>query len=300
MSLTFDQFKKLPEQEQMKIRQQLNKKYLIDAQRATCSPKPEFLSPALAEKLLAIPVSYQRPVLDAVVKRYADSIISGSWQLNGHTASLAPNEGLLNGKQRASAVVLCQVGIPIVFVRNVDPSTFWSMDGGPGRTGPQVLNMIDVKHAKIAAPAVNFLLKYFKNRKLLHNRGVYISKDEMINAIKNDYPGLMNSIEYCNRKEMRKIVSPAIASFCHFIFSQIDPKDCDNFFRYLMTGANLAESNPIRFLRDKLITIQASREVTTAHDKAVFIVKGWNCWRTNKRLTKTAFQKDMDVIPDPV
>ncbi len=297
--MTYDEFKKLTPIEQEKVKANLNAMYLKMTQDSKLVPKVEFLSPTMARTLLANPHNLVRPISKPQVKKFMNMILSGEWVANGESISLTPISSLLNGTHRSTAVATLGIGIPITIIRNVDPSTFSSFDGGCTRSTHHIFYIMDIPNGKIAAAASNFLIRY-KTKKRIRHSGYQTTKNEQIHTITVSDPNLLDSINRCNRKEVIRLLPPSLASFVHYLLNNVDSEDCEEFFQRLIIGDNLTENSPIKVLRDKLLEMSGTRTQTLAHDKAVYVIKAWNAWRTKKKLKKSAFKKELDLIPDPV
>ncbi len=297
--MTYDEFKKLTPIEQEKIKANLNSMYLKMAQDSKVLPKVEFLSPTMARNLLANPHNLARPISKSQVKKFMNIILSGEWMANGESMSLSPTSSLLNGNHRCTAVVKLGIGIPMTIIRNVDPAAFISFDNGGIRSTPHVLHIMDIPNGKIASAASNFLIRY-KTKKRIRHSGYQTTKNQQIYTLTVSDPNLMNSVQRCNRKEVTRLLPPSLASFVHYLLNNIDSADCEEFFQRLVIGDNLSENSPIKVLRDKLLEMSGTRTQTLAHDKAVYVIKAWNAWRTKKKLKKSAFKKELDLIPDPI
>lgn len=297
--MTYEEFKKLTPMEQEKVRTALNAMYLKLTQTSKLIPKVEFFSPTMAKSLLANPHNLSRPISDDRVRRVMDTILAGAWMANGESISITAISSLLNGNHRATAVSQLGIGIPMTIIRNVDPATFMSFDEVFVRTTPHTMHIMNIPYPKITAPATNFLIRY-KTKKRLRHTGHQTTKSEQIHTITVTDPKLMDSIIRCNTKDVMKVLPPSLASFIHYLLSGIDAKMCEEFFQRLIVGDNLAANSPIKVLRDKLLEMSSTRTQTLAHDKAVYVIKAWNAWRGKKRLSKSAFKKELDLIPTPV
>ena len=86
------------------------------------------------------------------------------------------------------------------------------------------------------------------------------------------------------------ILSPAIATFCHYLFHQIDPSQANSFFKSLRTGANLKEGDPILALRNRMIAQKGKKGVLPQYEIVALVIKTWNLSRRGKKVKHLGWQ----------
>lgn len=81
------------------------------------------VTPSLASEWLKQNVA-NRPLDEALVQRYADTMKSGKWLLNGKTIVFDEDGLMRNGQHRCHAAILAQVSFPSVVVKNLSRDAF--------------------------------------------------------------------------------------------------------------------------------------------------------------------------------
>lgn len=276
---------------------ELNKMYADVVKNSKLNPPPELITPEIATMLLETSKFRNRPLDKSRLYQYSEQILAGNWKTDGHSIQISPKGNLLNGYTTMNAIKETGVAIPLNVVRNVPEETFDVMDNVRPRTTADCFYVVNIPYAKATSAAVGFYHRYRNYKRLLHNTNRRPSHSLSLQIVR-DNPSIVSSVEFCNRKAMKKLAGPGLAAFCHFEFAQKSKPDADYFFQHLMDGDELHLGSPIRALREKLLSEKMSRASTPAHDIAVFFFKAWNAFRAKKPLPRGSFKRDLDFIPD--
>ena len=82
----------------------------------------EKITPEIAAEYLKVNVKNYRKLQRPVMKRYAEDMKAGRWELNGEPIVFDNNGMLKNGQHRLAAVILAGATVEMVVVRGVDES----------------------------------------------------------------------------------------------------------------------------------------------------------------------------------
>jgi hypothetical protein len=88
------------------------------------------LTPDMARELLALNWERNRKSRPGFVKYLAEQILLGRWQLTGDAICILENGKLGNGQHRCEAVVLANMPVQILLLRNVSIEAYKVMDNG--------------------------------------------------------------------------------------------------------------------------------------------------------------------------
>jgi hypothetical protein len=102
-------------------------------------------------------------------------------------------------------------------------------------------------------------------------------------------PGIRQGQKYA--ANLRDFMGSGITAALHFIFSQKDHDQADVFFERLIDGVELASTNPIYQLRERLIKIRASHRVRAAEaERVALAIKAWNAHRENRPIQQLSWR----------
>lgn len=123
------------------------------------SMKVEKITPAIAESYLRVNVKNYRKLNRAVVKRYADDMKSGRWELNGEPIVFDENGLLKNGQHRLAAIIMAGVPVEMAVCRGVDENvTAYDLNSVRNATQISAARGIETSKAILAAVSLLFQL----------------------------------------------------------------------------------------------------------------------------------------------
>src|SRR5271166_4328515 len=102
--------------------------------------KLELITPALAKELL-LNAKKNRNLNEKTVRRYADDMSAGRWQVNGQGIVIDVQGQMIDGQHRCSAIILSQKAQNIFVVRGVATAAMETMDTGKARSLADVLTL---------------------------------------------------------------------------------------------------------------------------------------------------------------
>src|SRR5208282_3766412 len=94
----------------------------------------EAINPATARTICAKLHPKQRPLRDAKVEAYAQTMVAGKWDTTHQGIAISDEGYLLDGHHRLQAVIRSGLTITFLVTRGLDADTFKNMDGGIPRT----------------------------------------------------------------------------------------------------------------------------------------------------------------------
>jgi len=118
----------------------------------------EKISPEIAAEYLKVNVKNYRKLQRSVIKRYAEDMKAGRWELNGEPIVFDNNGMLKNGQHRLAAIIMSGVTVEIAVVRGVDESVT-AYDLNSVRTTTQISAAKGVDVTKCVLAGVNLLFQ---------------------------------------------------------------------------------------------------------------------------------------------
>lgn len=175
--------------------------------------------------------------------------------------------------------------VPVLVGNNFPERAFMTTDIGAKRSTADLAVIIGMrKHYVVVGAAINLLWRYEQGT--VHTRGVSSTNTQIVDLLQNN-PQIEASADV--GISMFRILSPEIATFCHYIFSKIDPTQANSFFKRLRTGANLAEGDPILVLRNRLTAEKVQKAILPQHEIVALVIKAWNLHRRSRKIKTLAW-----------
>ncbi|MEW6659690.1 MAG: hypothetical protein AB1424_13620 [Thermodesulfobacteriota bacterium] len=244
------------------------------------------ITPQWAREMLAVGNHRDRPLSQTRVKKLAAAIRRGEWCTNGDCIAFDVNGKRINGQHRLSAIIEADTPVQALVGYNFPENAFMTTDVGAKRTTADLAVIIGMKkHYMAVGAAINLLWRYKQGT--LHTRGVTPTNTQLIDLLQEN-PQIEKSAEL--GVGMWSVLSPAVATFCHYLFQQIDPFQANAFFKSLRTGANLAEGDPILVLRNRMIAQKAQKGILPQHEIVALVIKTWNYHRRGHRVKHLGWQ----------
>lgn len=278
------------------------------AQEKGISARVETISPHMAKMLLENQFSdgklRQRPLSITTAERFARDMSCGNWKLNGESIIIGKSGRLLDGQHRLHAVVLVDQAIQFMVVRGVDDSAFTSMGQSKNRSVADVLFIRGKKYHKHLASIIRMYYAWDSFRKMNHLGGRNSPSTETLLKLLEKHPGLEHASRYVGRKfSVARFIPINVFGSLFYIFEGIDPELRNVFFSKLVDGIGLEKDDPVRMVRDRLISMRETelreRSRVDPEQKAALIIKAWNYVREGKTVKRVSY-RHTDGFPYPI
>ena len=237
------------------------------------------LSPYEAEKLLELNTSCNRRLNKKHVGNLAEAMNDGRWQTNGETIKIGrDNNGdrvLLDGQHRLQACVKSGVPLRTFVVTELSTTVFDTIDSGKRRTLADVYHTLGYAHTRLLASTIQIV-----DRISIGKFGIGgVAKNypnEVAETLVQLYPGVTLSVELITKYKRLVPIQPRCAAAAHYLFSEIEPKQADEFINGIVKGINLAEDSPTRHFREKMLRLKNSQDNWTTPEVMAGLIKTWN------------------------
>ena len=241
--------------------------------------------------------SNNRSSRQALVEQYASDMRNGLWNAeNGETIKVDSDGGLLDGQHRLMAVVESGVTVKMVVVTGLSPSGRETIDTGLSRTAGDILYLAGhTSDSTILATAAKYLC-------VLEERGIANitiyrpSKRSILAKFLDNSEGLNKSLSMIKTLEAKKVMGLGMATFFHYVFSQIDEHKADLFFHGLGIGTGLISTSPIYRLREKFLLSRVQKKLRLTNvDQVAFTIKAWNAYLFNRPVSVLRWKRSEGV-----
>lgn len=213
-------------------------------------------------------------------------IESGKFVYNGETIVVGSNGQILNGQHRLAACVSAKMPIEVLMVFGVPASSFTTIDQGARRNGSDLLTIEGHKNCTALAGCLRQIDNYYKGaigkshapgKAGLEGRGDNSFTLELVSR----YP--MAELSVSKMKGIR-ITQPSIASALHYLFSEVDERQAEEFCDVVLNGYQLGNSytaigEAAAMLREWLVRAATGSKKTFPWVVANVWIKAWNAGR---------------------
>jgi hypothetical protein len=239
------------------------------------------ITPAIAEEWLRHRNITNRSLSRRHIAMMVDDMREGRWEVTGEALIFDANGRLTNGHHRLTACMKAGVPFTSLVVRGVEPSAVFVQDTGRARTAANMAAIMEIPQGKFSTAAARILLCYEGGDFITtYTGGVGGPTKTQIIEDCESRPRFSESV-LAGRK-CSEVLFAAVASACHWLFSQKDRFLAEEFFRKVQSGASMEAGDPVLKLRQR---VQSKNKLKTTEMLALTI-KAWNLTRAGKPLNR--------------
>lgn len=248
-------------------------------------------------------VSHNRGEKRGKIKKYARDMANGNWLITGDTIKITPDERMIDGGQRMRAVLRAHSEYPefksvrMAFAFGIDAKAMVVTDTGAGRTFADTLMIEDAVNRTQVGSIVRRVFQY-NGGNLLGLRGSNVqaadpTMTELLDLYRSDAGRFDASAARAVDLRGQKVGNGTAGGVAHYILTEIDKNDAENFFDGLVGGADLPPKSPILVLRNRLIRANVQRSLRgersdflTPNEQLWFYFRTWNAYRRDLPMDK--------------
>ena len=235
------------------------------------------ISPSMAAQWLE-KNAHNRPVRRTVVQHYARQMSRGEWRVNGESIKFDWDDVLEDGQHRLFAIIASGETIQMTVYYNLDPSSFSTIDTGVGRTMGDNLALRGESNYNVVAGALRILWRYEQG--IWHRGGGTNPSHKELLVLLDAHPLIRRSATVIS--SCKHVLKPSLATCLHYLFASKDAELAAMFFEGLATGIELRIDEPVRVLRERLMTDRASKSRLKDREVHALVIVAWNLTRTGR------------------
>lgn len=243
----------------------------------------EEISPETARQYLET-AGQNRRLSMANVRRYAEAMKAGFWQLNGETVKFSPSGNLIDGQHRLRAVVEAGVPVRLAVIRGINGTAFETFDLGKGRTLSDVLSIYGYDNPAGLAAVIRsiYLYKRFCDPTCQLRPAQSIPVAEFMDYFKASpnhelmVTGTAKGMDYRVRGSF---FGPRIAAFLWILTTLAKPETAADFWTDF-GSADLSEGHPIQVFRRRIKNDMMLNGKISAKSSYAIAIKCWNAYVT--------------------
>lgn len=268
----------------------------------------ETVTPAMAAKWLQTMVN-NRTLSQAKAIEYAIAIDDSRWVVNGETLKFDAEGRLFDGQHRLQGCVLADKPFKSYVAYGIsDDDAFSTVDVGKNRTHGDVFSIAGYPNCNLASGAALLVYQYknkhfgpggsvsrrhtkgskeiLKKLDRLPVKGAAVTKEELLTFSAPFKDRLIGAVRFAENVKTKKMLSSGMVAGCYFLFCEKSEPDAQRFFLDLSEGVGLSGSDPVYWLRERLMTNMASPNKLQRGAVLTLIFKAWNKRRAGDK-TKT-------------
>ncbi len=243
----------------------------------------EKVTPKMAQEFLDSRSHIQRNTPMRHITEIADAMENGRWMYNGESIKFDTEGSMIDGQHRCLACIKANKSFITDIVYGLQSEVYVTIDlKGKPRSIGDVLRMDGEIKATTLASGMAWMIALKGGFVTETGKKAFLSPDaQQVQSELSKNPEMRESVTKAQRCSHIFAASPLSA--LHYLFSRKDPELADEFLVQLATGEGLSSSNPILFLRSKLLNDKIyNKAKLPMGDKVASIVKSWNILRNGK------------------
>lgn len=251
------------------------------------------LTPGLAQELLRRNPD-NRNLRQFKIDHFAHDIAAGRWANNGEAIILSQC-GLLNdGQHRCHAIIQANCPTVVTLAFGYERDTRLTVDQGSARYAGDYLTM-DGQHygkarAYVARQVIAFELSKGKN---LNSARLVTNADILLRANSDEQIEKSAIFGALHNKKARYYIGPGPVGVAHYILSDINQAEADEFLEQVCLGENLKARDPASAVRDRLLAMGKA----SAQKKLYVIFRGWNAFRDGRKISTINLDGEGRIFP---
>lgn len=257
------------------------------------------ITPSIAKSMLEKNTN-NRNCSQKTVTMYVNSMRKGLWKEDTFEMIKISKSGrILDGQHRLQAIIKSNMAINFHIAYDVADSVFDVLDTGKKRNAGDVFKINNIKNSRVV-PSIIQLYFSLKNSYNIRSQQLTKSNSELI-LIYEENPTYWDSVAtktlgwYHN---FSKIIAPQFIGGLFAYFHDINKDDAAIFIEELTSG--ISNNNSILILRKRLIDDKVSIRKISPEIKLALIIKTWNFYRTNKKISVLKFDQINEPFPTAI
>jgi hypothetical protein len=258
-------------------------------------------TPDLAEKILEDYNSKNRKINKNNVGFIIREIQNSNWLPNGDTITFDVDGNLADGQHRLLAIINTGVPLEYITITGLDPEAFKTIDIGSQRSGSDALSIEGISNSTHISAMLKFIYafkigKYSQNKH--HHRT--LSNSSLIDYYYDlTEDKVYDSYKFYNSVKSASVgfLTPSIISGFHFLMSEINEEQANDFLGKLCNGIGLEPDSPITALRNKIWKSKIDKNYKLSNQELLAnIVYAWNKYRNGKKAKTLKLPNEFEMV----
>lgn len=247
------------------------------------------VTPGMAADWLAANTTNNRKISRQLVQRYANDMILGKWEATGEAIKFDQDGRLIDGQHRLSAVVASKKTVDMLVITGLESQVIQVIDTGRSRSAGDALTIAgQVANANALAALARKVMGFksgteelFDSKKIRMRGQPITNRDIIAFCARVDLTPHINFSGRANYAQVAKVFTQGEWAFLHWLFSQRDAGQAEEFLMCLATLDGVGRSSPIRMLFEKIVRSSVKLD---GKQKLSACIQAWNAWRRKETL----------------
>lgn len=247
------------------------------------------VTPGLAGELLRRNEN-NRGIKQVKAGQYAADMREGRWTFNGEPIIISDTGELNDGQHRMQAIIDANISLPFLFVFGLSRESRETVDQGAARGAGDYLSMGGMANATIASVIARLLIAYERSDgQAVETKE--ITNAEVVSRARRD-EDITASAHFASTvgRKAQAYVAGTIVGFCHYVFSEIDGADAEEYLTQVCTGEGLGSQCAALAVRERMLSEGKSRQ-----KKIAIIFRGWNFYRRGMKVRTSSLPSNMPL-----
>lgn len=267
----------------------------------------ELITPEMAEEWLHRNPT-NRKLQEKRVLKNAGAMQDGEWDLNGQTITFDTEDNLVDGQHRLASIVHADMAVWSLVARGLSKEAQETTDTGGIRRLRDMLYRRGESDPALLATTLGWLWRWNNDRIVKGQSFEKVPTIQQGLKTLEEHPGIRDSMTIGRRAGDAIKSGRGVLGMLHYVLSDIDAEDTDEFFARLIDGQALIEGDPIYALRRVMINMAIKSTATKSFASGEYIaaitIKAWNAYRRGdtdvKHLRWRRGGKSPEPFPDPL
>lgn len=226
----------------------------------------------------------QRSLNERAIKSYADQMRQGKWAMNGEPLILSDKGYLMDGQHRCWAVIEANASIEVLLTVGVCETHMDTIDQIRVRSHSDVLSMTGMSKSlsSILATAGQMELRFQHVGSPLSSARTITPKD--VRLLMQETPDLVTCGEWINSVAKKtNVYTKSHLAWLQYRFNLVDAEFNQGWLDDLITGANLSETDPRLWIRNRITREVDKRAKTKPEHRLTWVVASWQRGRIGRQ-----------------
>ena len=251
------------------------------------------VTPEIAANWLKFNIN-NRNITTGAISKMVNTFKSGRYQFNGDAIRWGKDGRILDAQHRLTACVQTDIPFESVVVWGIDPDAQITMDRNKKRTLVDHLRIRGEQSTKELSTVLNLAVAWYEqDRRFGLGYTTAVDYEEAYNYLVAN-PNIRESVSAISdfgSGKVRKIINPAWFAFVHWVLTNIDPIDADDFLTRVVSGYHDEETEATYKLRGRLEDFRQGDANPRAGEVIALIFKAWNLYRDGEHVKQLRIRR---------
>lgn len=275
------------------------------------------VTPEMAKDILTLNTS-NRPVRADSLKKYTVMMENGKWLFAGNTIKVSKENILQDGQKTLMAIVASDRAQMLNIQTGLDTLAFTVMDANQVRSAGDVLSVMGYDHPNTMAAAIKTIIYYDTHKRMKNNiRYNFVTNQQVEQWLehKENSKRLITCTDFVMKEiltiKSARFLATSTWTFIYYLLYKIHRGAATEFIQRLAGGQNISMKShaPIYFLRERLLNfgqdlnhlkVIGAGGTAATELKLRYILRAWNLWRKNEKITALKIDTKVEELEKPL